>query len=292
MILPQYPSPVGCRTPLQTRVDLSGGLYTVSTVNLEVHRRPSVINTDNLPVREQKGALPTMKKLGGLLDILIIYAPVGILAYAGSLLGTGPNLSAMLIHLGYLLMMVVGWRVLKMRGSGWGEIAFGRPESWPRTLFFSAVTAIALLLLILAVQFVFLNLPGIEIPPVDDSRFEPLAGNLPMLLTLVVLTWTTNAFGEEMFFRAILINKLGEILGHTKLGWTLAVMVSSVAFGLSHFHEGVLGIVYTTLGALVLGWAYFRTGRRNLWVTVIAHGSVNTLRFILVFLGAGSIFLS
>jgi membrane protease YdiL (CAAX protease family) len=292
MILRKYPSLVGCRTPLQTRVDLFGGLYNQSTVNLEVHRRPSVINTGNLPVREHRGAPLYVKKLGSLLDILIIYAPVGILAYGGPLLGTGPNLSAMLIHLGYLLMMIVGWRVLKMRGSGWCEIAFARPESWPRTLFFAAAIAIALLFLILAVQFVFLNLPGSEIAPVDDSRFEPLAGNLPMLLALVVLTWTTNAFGEEMFFRAILINKLGEILGHTKLGWTLAVMGSSVAFGLIHFHEGPLGIVYTTLGALVLGWAYLRTGRRNLWVAVIAHGSVNTLRFILVFLGAGSIFLS
>jgi membrane protease YdiL (CAAX protease family) len=292
MILLKYPSLVGCQTPLQTRVDLFGGLYNLSTVNLEVHRRPSVINTDDLSVRGQKGGPLAVKQLGGLLDILIIYAPVGILAYGSSLLGTGPNLSAMLIHLGYLLMMVVGWRVLKLRGSGWREIAFARPESWPRTLFFAAAMAIALLFLILAVQFVFLNLPGIEIAPVDDSRFEPLAGNLPMLLTLVVLTWTTNAFGEEMFFRAILINKLGEILGHTKLGWTLAVLGSSIAFGLSHFHEGPLGIVYTTLGALVLGWAYFRTGRRNLWVTVIAHGAVNTLRFILVFLGAGSIFLS
>ena len=251
-----------------------------------------MINTDDLSVRGQKGGPLIAGKLGGLLDILIIYAPVGILACGGPLLGTGPNLSAMLIHLGYLLMMVVGWRVLKMRGSGWREIAFARPASWPCTLFFAAAMAIALLVLILAVQFVFLNLPGIEIAPVDDSRFEPLAGNLPMLLTLVVLTWTTNAFGEEMFFRAILINKLGEILGHTKLGWTLAVMGSSVAFGLSHFHEGALGIVYTTLSALVLGWAYLCTGRRNLWVTVIAHGSVNTLRFILVFLGAGSIFLS
>jgi len=251
-----------------------------------------MINKTNLSVREQEGSSLYVKRLGSLLDILIIYAPICILAYGSPLLGTGPNLGAMLIHLGYLLMMVVGWRVLKMRGSGWREIAFARPESWRRTLLASAATAIALLFLIFAVQYLFLNLRGVEIAPVDDSRFESLAGNLPMLLTLIVLTWTTNAFGEEMFFRAILINKLGEIFGHTKLGWTLAVIASSVAFGLSHSHEGPLGIAYTTVGALVLGWVYFRTNRRNLWVTVIAHGFVNTLRFILVFLGAGSIFLS
>jgi membrane protease YdiL (CAAX protease family) len=197
----------------------------------------------------------------------------------------------MLIHLGYLLMMVVGWRVLKARGSGWREIAFARPPSWRHTLLYAAATAIALLFLIVTVQYVFLNLPGVEIAPVDDSRFQPLAGNTSMLLVLIVLTWTTNAFGEEMLFRAVLINKLGDIAGHTRLGWTLAVIGSSLVFGLTHFHEGPLGIVYTTLGALVLGWVYLRTGR-NLWVTVLAHGFVNTLRFILVFLGAGSIYLS
>ena len=157
-------------------------------------------------VCEKRGAPLCLKRLGHLLDILIISAPVCILAYGSPLLGTSPNLSAMLIHLGYLLMMIVGWRVLKMRGSGWREIAFARPESWSRTLLSAAVTAIALLFLILAVQFVFLNLPGTEIAPVDDGRFESLAGNLPMLLILLILTWTTNAFGEEMFFRAILIN--------------------------------------------------------------------------------------
>jgi membrane protease YdiL (CAAX protease family) len=36
---------------------------------------------------------------------------------------------------------------------------------------------------------------------------------------------------------------------------------------------------------LLLGFAYLRTGR-NLWVTIFAHGLVNTLKFILVFSGA------
>jgi membrane protease YdiL (CAAX protease family) len=242
-----------------------------------------MINKAILSVQEQEGSSPLVKKLRSLLDILIIGAPICILAYGPPLLGAGPSLGAMPIHLGYLLMM---------RSSGWRKIAFARPESWRRTLLFAAATAITLLLLIPAIQYAFLNLPGVEIAPVDDSRFDPLTGNLPMLLILLVLTWTTNAFGEEMFFRAILINKFGEILGPTKLGWALAVIGSSIAFGLSHFHEGTLGMVYTTLGALVLGWVYLRTHRRNLWVTVIAHGSVNTIRFILVFLGIGSIFLS
>jgi membrane protease YdiL (CAAX protease family) len=250
-----------------------------------------MITNVSLSAREQGTAVYT-KKLRSLLDILIIYAPILTLAYGSILLVADPNLRALLIHLGYLLMMIVGWRVLKMRGSGWREIAFARPESWRRTLLFAVATAFALLILIPAIQFVFLNLPGVEIAPVDDSRFEPLVGNLPMLLILIVFTWTTIAFGEEMFFRAILINKLGDIFGHTKLGWALAVIGSSVAFSLAHFQEGPLGIVYTFVAALVFGWVYFRTQCRNLWVTVIAHGCVDTLRFILVFSGIGSIFLS
>jgi membrane protease YdiL (CAAX protease family) len=258
-----------------------------------MNKRRSMRNRTTLSQCEQQGSPPYMMKLRSGMDIVLIAAPIFLFSYGiPPLIGAGPDLSAMLIHLGYLLMMIVGWGVLRMRGSGWRDIAFPRPESWPRTLLAAVATAIGLVILILAVQFVFLNLPWIEIPPVDDSRFDSLAGNLPMLLVLIVLTWTTNAFGEEMFFRAVLINKLGDIFGHSRLGWTLAGMGGAIAFGLVHFQEGPLGIAYTTVMALVLGWIYLRTDCRSLWVPVIAHGLGNTFRFLIVFLGAGSIFLS
>ena len=35
----------------------------------------------------------------------------------------------------------------------------------------------------------------------------------------------------------------------------------------------------------LFGWIYLRSGR-NLWITVIGHGLINTFRFTLLYLGA------
>ena len=118
----------------------------------------------------------------------------------------------------------------------------------------------------------------------DITRFNPLQGNLPLLLISVVLAWTTIAFGEEMMYRAFLINQLGEVFQSSKLRWALALIVSSVFFGIVHFYQGPLGIMLTGLTGFVFGVIYLRSSR-NLWVTIIAHGLVNTLSFVLIFYG-------
>jgi membrane protease YdiL (CAAX protease family) len=118
----------------------------------------------------------------------------------------------------------------------------------------------------------------------DISRFNPLEGNLPLLITSVVLAWTAVAFGEEMMYRAFLINQLGILFQSKKLRWTLSLVISSIFFGLVHFYEGPLGILLTGLTGLLFGLIYMRSGR-NLWVAIIAHGLVNTLTFLLIFFG-------
>jgi membrane protease YdiL (CAAX protease family) len=102
---------------------------------------------------------------------------------------------------------------------------------------------------------------------------------------MLVLSWTTIAFGEEMLFRAFLIDRLAGLFQPTKARWALALTGSSLAFGLIHFDWGSVGVFETTIMGLIFGFAYLRTGR-NLWVTIMAHGLLNTLKFILVFSGA------
>ena len=116
----------------------------------------------------------------------------------------------------------------------------------------------------IALQVVAINLPGAEVAPIDQSRFNPLEGNLAMFLLFVVLAWTTIAFGEEMFYRAFLITQLGDVFQKSKLGTVLALLGSSVIFGLVHWVEGPLGVINTFFMGLIFGAIYLRTGR-NLW---------------------------
>ncbi len=83
---------------------------------------------------------------------------------------------------------------------------------------------------------------------------------------LIVVGCMLAAAGEEWFFRGFLFQLLG------RWSLALAVVVSSLVFGLFHFQQG-LGIVVTTAGGLCFGLA--RAAGAGLWLLILAHACVN-----------------
>jgi len=51
-----------------------------------------------------------------------------------------------------------------------------------------------------------------------------------------------------------------------------------------HQYQGPSGMITAGLGGFVFGLLYLVAGR-NLWVSVIAHGMMDTVGFLLLFLG-------
>jgi membrane protease YdiL (CAAX protease family) len=220
-----------------------------------------------------------------LLQILVVFAPLLILGGVGEWLGDGTTLGIILINVAYVFSVGIATVVLKSRGTGWRDIGLARPDSWPKTLLFAAGTLLGFMLVSVTMQIILANLPGVEMAAADRSSFDPLYGNLPLLLLSVAAAWTVIAFGEEMVFRAFLTNDLARLFPGSSARWVFALVGSSFIFGLVHFSWGLAGIVETTLMGFVFGFAYLRSGQ-NLWVTIIAHGLANTLGFVLVFMGA------
>jgi membrane protease YdiL (CAAX protease family) len=227
------------------------------------------------------------KRLAPLLDILLPFIPLGVLGIAGTTLGTGTTVGGALVNAGYILTILVAWGLLKLRGSGWQEIGMARPKSLLRTVLIGVAAMVGAILISVAFQTVAVNLPGQDIAPIDQSRFNPLMGNPTRLIVMLVLAWTTIAFGEEMFFRAYLIDRFSALFGNLKHVTALAVAASAALFGLVHIgDQGWLGAVSTAAIGLWWGWIFIRT-RRNLWVTIVAHGLVNSMSFLLLFAGVG-----
>lgn len=225
-----------------------------------------------------------LKRLGGLLDILVVFAPIVVLGSIGTRLGGGTPLGAIVITLAYVLSVVMASIVLRSRGTGWREIGLARPGNWRRTILLGVATMVVALFASTAIEAIAVNMPGAAIEPSDQSRFNPIEGNVTLLLLYLLAAWTTVPFGEEMLFRAFLTDRLATLFEHTRARWALALIGSSVAFGLIHYYQGLLGIVVTGIFGLLLGMAYLKSGR-NLWVTIFAHGLANTLRFTLIFAG-------
>jgi membrane protease YdiL (CAAX protease family) len=224
------------------------------------------------------------RRLRPLLEILVAFLPIFVLGITGTSLGTDTLLGGMIVTIGYILSILVATVFIKIRGSSWRKIGLAQPQSWKRTVLLGAGVLIVLLGMNIALQVITLNLPGVEVPPIDQSRFNPLQGNLMIFLLFVLLSWTTIAFCEEMFYRAFLITQLEDVFPASKLGTVLVLLVSSLVFGLVHLVEGPLGIINTFVMGVFLGSVYLRSGR-NLWITIIAHGLANSIRFYFIFLG-------
>ena len=229
-------------------------------------------------------------KVAPMQDILTVIIPFLIIAITGVILGGSASggataYGAITINLAYLSAMLIGGWVLRRRGSGWTHVGLGRPKSWGKTILMALGTLVASIVVIVGVQVIALNLPGAAVAPIDETRFNPMAGNVALLIYGVIAAWTTIAFGEEMLFRAFLINKFEELFSSSRFATTFAVTGSTVLFGLAHFAEGPLGFFSNGAFGLLLALIYLRTGK-NLWVTVIAHALANTLRFVLIFYGA------
>jgi membrane protease YdiL (CAAX protease family) len=244
------------------------------------------VNEDlTLSINQSVVRLFNSNKSGHLIGIFVVSVPFAIVGLIGDSLGTDTSFaSALVINLAYLLAIVVATVVLKAQGSGWRDLGLARPESWPKTILIALGALLVMVAALLAVQFIWMNIPDLALQPSDQSDYNPLTGNLPLFLIMVVASWTLVAFGEEMIFRAFLINSLAGALGNLKARCVLALVGSSLLFGLVHYDWALAGIIETFIAGLIFGAVYLRTGR-NLWVPIIVHGLIDTLKFSLIYAG-------
>jgi membrane protease YdiL (CAAX protease family) len=92
-----------------------------------------------------------------------------------------------------------------------------------------------------------------------------------------VLVGLTAGVCEEIIFRGFLLFYL-----HTspwKLDLTLALLISSVIFGLQHLYQGVNGVMASSVMGLMLGLLFLLTG--NLVFPIALH-TVMDLRLLVM----------
>lgn len=116
----------------------------------------------------------------------------------------------------------------------------------------------------------------------DVSQFDDLEGNVPLLLTLLALSWTLAAVGEELAFRGYLLTRITDLIGTTTAARVAAVMAVAALFASIHGEQGVAGVVLVFVDAVFYGAVRYRF--RSLWASVVAHGLNNTIGMVAFFL--------
>ena len=115
----------------------------------------------------------------------------------------------------------------------------------------------------------------------DLADFTDLEGNIGMLLGLLLLSWTLAAVGEELAYRGYLQTRMRELFGSGRFGLVVAVVLSSLFFGIAHSEQGVIGVFIITLDAIAFSVVRYRF--KTVWASVLAHGFNNTIGFLAFF---------
>lgn len=107
------------------------------------------------------------------------------------------------------------------------------------------------------------------LPP--DRPRPPLLPTRGWHWGLLAAGLTASAFAEELLYRGYLQTRLRHLTGSGAAAWVTAACL----FGAAHSYHGPFGLVACGVSGLVLGAAFWRTGR--LWGVTAGHAGYNLL---------------
>lgn len=123
----------------------------------------------------------------------------------------------------------------------------------------------------------------LDIKP-DYSGYGALEGNLPLVATLLAKAMLSAAIGEEIVYRGFLLHQLRKLLGESRTGLWVAILLGAAIFALPHHEQNIAGMLTVFLTGALLGWVFFRSGR-NLWAVMLAHALIDIWGVSTLYLG-------
>ena len=229
------------------------------------------------------GELLVSSKAAKIGEIGALFAVAWVVLRLGApFAGENPLAKQGVVWIANILMLATVWLGLRLRGEGWAHLGLRRGVIHRRALWGavwrSLVVCAAAIASAAIGSIVGANLVGIP-EQADLSGYNYLSGNLPMLILALLGVYVVSSFGEEVIYRGFLITRIAELADGGKTALRVAIIVSSVIFGLIHYEWGAMGMLQTGLMGLALAISYLMV-RRNLWVLVLAHAYLDTVLLV------------
>ena len=222
-----------------------------------------------------------------IVEILAVFA-LGMVVLLGCIgaLGSGVFVSVIAIWCANLTMLTGIYWGLRSRGQGWRHFGLSHRilelKSIGIIVLQSIPVCIVSLLAFIVGAVVMANIVGMP-EPADMSKYDYLRGNLGLTLVALVSVYFVSSFAEEVIYRGFLVTRLIELGGDQMLWRCVAIVFSSLVFGLVHSDWGVAGMVQASFMGVALGVSYLVV-RRELWVTIFAHAYMDTLLILQMYM--------
>lgn len=184
-----------------------------------------------------------------------------------------PGLGAMLAFVWIAGLFIIGRQPL-------ASIGLKRPSHWPKLI--ALAVGLAIVVQLLAAVAIEPLAQSLTHQTPDVSKLKDIVGSWPNLMIFLALSWVVGALVEEVVFRGFIIG-WGMLIFGERFRWVLAV-VSSVIFGYSHMYQGAAGVLLTGVVGFALAAAYIAS-KKNLPLTMLAHGIIDTISMVGLFAG-------
>jgi membrane protease YdiL (CAAX protease family) len=222
-------------------------------------------------------------------EILLVFLPAFLLIKVmSSWVGEDAIRSLGVVWVANILMLAMVWTGLKLRGQSWKDLGLTfTPVSLTEGL---RIFGLSLLVFVIGVSgfligsILMANITGIP-ESTDFSIYDYLRDNLGMLFISLAGVYIVSSFGEEVIYRAFLINRISELANSTKYSSVIAVILSSIFFGLIHYEWGPMGMVQTGFMGLAMGICYIKFKKR-LWILILAHAYMDTVLLVQMYIAS------
>jgi membrane protease YdiL (CAAX protease family) len=191
-----------------------------------------------------------------------------------------------IIWIANIIMLTLIWIGLKLRGQRLEDFGFSFKKftgKYGVKIFLQSILVFILALAGFIIgSIIMANIVGIP-ESSDMSGYSYMKDNIWMLLLSLAGVYVVSSIGEEVVYRAFLINRLSELGLNGKKGIILTVILSAIIFGFAHYSWGPMGIVQTTFMGLVLGICYLYFKKR-IWILILAHAYMDTILMVQMYL--------
>ena len=168
---------------------------------------------------------------------------------------------------------------LILKTSNYNWTLFGFRKITNKTILKSLLLSFVLLIVDICIGLVVQNYFGEP----NLTSLEDIKHNTVGFIFTLTVVWTLVAFGEEFLFRGYYLKWLAKFFGNSNIAWLSSILIISIYFSLSHYYQGISGIISIFFISLIISLIYYKN-RKNLGLFILIHGLIDTYGLTLLYL--------